>query len=55
MTKQKRCKRYSPEFKREALKRASEEGVRDVIEHVLVGNSSILPDISAYDLQPKHQ
>ena len=31
MTKQKRYKRYSPEFKREALKRASEEGVTDVI------------------------
>ena len=31
MTKRKRYKRYSPEFKREALKRASEEGVTDVI------------------------
>jgi len=31
MTKKKRYKRYSPEFKREALKRASEEGVTDVI------------------------
>ena len=29
MTKKKRYKRYSPEFKREALKRASEEGVTD--------------------------
>ena len=29
MTKMKRYKRYSPEFKREALKRASEEGVTD--------------------------
>ncbi|MGY8793608.1 MAG: hypothetical protein ACKVJN_00530 [Woeseiales bacterium] len=27
MTKKKRYKRYSPEFKREALMRASEEGV----------------------------
>ncbi len=31
MTKRKGYKRYSPEFKREALKRASEEGVTDVI------------------------
>ena len=31
MTKKKRYKRYSPEFKREALKRAAEEGVTDVI------------------------
>ncbi len=31
MTKRKRYKRYSPEFKREALKGASEEGVTDVI------------------------
>ena len=31
MTKRKRYKRYSPEFKREALKRASEGGVTDVI------------------------
>ena len=31
MTKRKRYKRYSPEFKREALKRASEEGMTDVI------------------------
>ncbi len=30
MTKKKRYKRYRPEFKREALKRASEEGVTDV-------------------------
>ena len=30
MTKKKRYRRYSPEFKREALKRASEEGVTDV-------------------------
>ena len=29
MTKKKRYKRYSPEFKREALKRASEEGMSD--------------------------
>ncbi len=29
MTKKKRYKRYSPEFKREALKRASEDGVTD--------------------------
>ena len=29
MTKKKRYKRYSPEFKREALKRASEEGITD--------------------------
>jgi len=29
MTKKKRYKRYSPEFKREALKRASEEGNTD--------------------------
>ncbi len=31
MTKKKRYKRYSPEFKREALMRASEEGVTDVV------------------------
>ncbi len=31
MTKKKRYKRYSPEFKREAMMRASEEGVTDVI------------------------
>lgn len=31
MTKKKRYRRYSPEFKREALKRAAEEGVTDVI------------------------
>ena len=31
MTKRKRYKRYSAEFKREALKRASEEGTTDVI------------------------
>jgi transposase len=31
MTKRKRYKRYSAEFKREALKRASEEGMTDVI------------------------
>ncbi len=31
MTKRKRYKRYSPEFKREALKRASDEGVTAVI------------------------
>ena len=31
MTKKKRYKRYSLEFKREALMRASEEGVTDVI------------------------
>ena len=31
MTKRKRYRRYSPESKREALKRASEEGVTDVI------------------------
>ena len=29
MTKQKRYQRYSPEFKRETLKRASEEGMTD--------------------------
>ena len=29
MARQKRYKRYSPEFKREALKRASEDGVTD--------------------------
>ena len=29
MSKRKTYKRYSPEFKREALKRASEEGVKD--------------------------
>jgi len=29
MTKKRRYKRYSPEFKREALKRASAEGVTD--------------------------
>ncbi len=26
-----------------------------VIEHVLVGNGYILPDVSAYDLLPKHR
>ena len=31
MTKRKRYKRYSPEFKREALKRAAEEGVTDIL------------------------
>ncbi len=31
MTKRKRYKRYSQEFKREALKRAAEEGVTDVL------------------------
>ncbi len=31
MTKKKRYKRYSPEFKREALKRATEEGVTDIL------------------------
>ncbi len=31
MAKRKRYKRYSPEFKREALKRASEEGKTDII------------------------
>ncbi len=31
MTTKKRYKRYSPEFKREALMRASEEGVTDII------------------------
>ena len=31
MTKRKRYKRFSPEFKREVLKRASEEGVTDII------------------------
>ncbi len=30
MTKKKRYKRYSPEFKREALKRTAEEGITDV-------------------------
>ena len=30
MTKKKRYKRYSPEFKREALKRAAEEGTTNV-------------------------
>lgn len=31
MSKKKRYKRYSSEFKREALRRASEEGVTDII------------------------
>jgi len=31
MPKKKRYKRYSPEFKRDALKRAGEEGVTDVM------------------------
>ena len=31
MTKRKRYKRFSPEFKREVLKRAGEEGVTDII------------------------
>ncbi len=31
MTKKKRYKRYSPEFKSEALKRASEEGATDIV------------------------
>ncbi len=30
MTKKKRYRRYRPEFKREALKRASEEGMTDI-------------------------
>ena len=45
MTKSKRYKRYSPEFKREALKRASEEGVTDVprgpIRHTQAGLSPL--------------
>ena len=32
MTKEKRYKRYSSEFKREAIQRASEEGVTDKAE-----------------------
>ena len=40
MTKQRRYKRYSPEFKREALKRASEEGVTDVIVCAELGISA---------------
>ena len=44
MTKKKRYKRYSPEFKREALMRASEEGVTDV----MVGEEL---DISARQLR----
>ncbi len=31
MSKRKPYKRYSPEFKRQALQRASEEGVTDII------------------------
>ena len=31
MTKKKRYRRYSPEFKRQALKRASEEGMTDIL------------------------
>ncbi len=31
MTKKKRYRRYSPEFKRSALKRASEEGMTDIL------------------------
>jgi transposase len=31
MTKKKRYRRYSSEFKREALKRASEEGMTDIL------------------------
>jgi transposase len=31
MTNRRRYKRYSPEFKREALKRASEDGVTDIL------------------------
>ena len=31
MSKRRAYKRYSPEYKREALKRASEEGVTDVM------------------------
>jgi len=40
MTKKKRYKRYSPEFKREALLRASEEGVTDIIVCEELGTSS---------------
>ncbi len=40
MTKRKRYKRYSAEFKREALKRASEEGVTDVIVSEELGVST---------------
>ncbi len=39
MTKRKRYKRYSPEFKREALKRAAQEGVTDVIVCFRLDNS----------------
>ena len=31
MTNKKRYKRYSPQFKREALKRAAQEGVTDIL------------------------
>ena len=31
MTKKKRYRRYSPEFKRQELKRASEEGMTDIL------------------------
>ena len=40
MTKQKRYKRYSPEFKREALKQASAEGVTDTVVCEELGISS---------------
>jgi len=40
MTKKKRYKRYSPEFKREALMRASEEGVTDFVVCAELGISA---------------
>ncbi len=41
MTKKMRYKRYSPEFKRDALKRASEEGVTDVMVCEELGISAL--------------
>jgi transposase-like protein len=40
MTKPKRYKRYSSEFKREAIRRASEEGVTDAVVCAELGIST---------------
>ncbi len=55
MTKRKRCKRFSPEFKREALKRASEEGVTDagVCEELgVTTRQQFQPELSGLVLVP---
>jgi len=51
MTKPKRYKRYSSEFKREAIRRASEEGITDAAVWPSVGDSHpVAPPISPIDL-----